>query len=137
MLIVAGGYIADRVNKIPLVLTFLGMYFAFFTITAFVGDPLSVAEIFHSPDLEMLFYFAVIISDGSSHLTGEISGSDDLWADRSGGQLCSFLDYGAGLFPSGGGADGKCLGGVAAKPSPFIAACRPIRQFGGMRHVVP
>ena len=49
----------------------------------------------------------------------------------------SFQDDGACLFPPGGGADGKCLGGVAAKPSPFIAACGPVRQFGGMRHVVP
>jgi Na+-translocating ferredoxin:NAD+ oxidoreductase RnfD subunit len=56
-----GVYITNRVNKIPLALTFFGTYFLLFTATAFVGDALSVAEIFRSPDVEMLFYFAFFI----------------------------------------------------------------------------
>jgi Na+-translocating ferredoxin:NAD+ oxidoreductase RnfD subunit len=60
-LIAAGVFIADRVNKMPLVLVFLGAYFALFTITAFVSDPLSVAEIFRTPDVEAALYFAFII----------------------------------------------------------------------------
>src|SRR5260370_734821 len=37
----AGGlWITDRVNKMPLVLTFLGAYFALFTAMAFLRDPL-------------------------------------------------------------------------------------------------
>jgi Na+-translocating ferredoxin:NAD+ oxidoreductase RnfD subunit len=62
LLLIAGGiYIADRVNKMPLVLAFLGSYFALFTIAAFVRDPLSVAEIFRTPDFEAALYFAFII----------------------------------------------------------------------------
>jgi Na+-translocating ferredoxin:NAD+ oxidoreductase RnfD subunit len=62
LLLIAGGiYIAGRVNKIPLVLAFLGCYFALFTITAFARDPLSVAEIFRTPDFEAALYFAFII----------------------------------------------------------------------------
>ena len=61
ILMATGVYITNRVNKIPLVLTFFGTYFLLFTTTAFAGDALSVAEIFHSPDLEMLFYFAFFI----------------------------------------------------------------------------
>lgn len=58
----AGGiYIADRVNKMPLVLSFLGMYFLLFTATAYLGDPRRVAEIFRSPDLEAVVFFALII----------------------------------------------------------------------------
>lgn len=57
----AGVYITNRVNKIPLVLTFLGAYFALFTATAFAGNPLPIAEIFRSPDLEMALYFAFFI----------------------------------------------------------------------------
>jgi Na+-translocating ferredoxin:NAD+ oxidoreductase RnfD subunit len=58
----AGGlYIANRVNKLPLVLTFLGVYFGLFTLNAFFGDALSVAEIFRTPDAEAAFYFAFII----------------------------------------------------------------------------
>ncbi|MGA3237541.1 MAG: RnfABCDGE type electron transport complex subunit D [Bryobacteraceae bacterium] len=60
-LIAAGVFIADRVKKMPLVLAFLGAYFALFTITAFVSDPLSVAEIFRSPDVEAALFFAFVI----------------------------------------------------------------------------
>jgi Na+-translocating ferredoxin:NAD+ oxidoreductase RnfD subunit len=60
-LLVAGVFVANRVNKMPLVLTFLGAYFALFTITAFVANPLSVVEIFRTPDVEAALYFAFII----------------------------------------------------------------------------
>lgn len=61
VLIVGGSYIASRVNKLPLVLVFLGAYFALFTMAAFARDPLSVAEIFRTPDFEAALYFAFII----------------------------------------------------------------------------
>lgn len=57
----AGVFIADRVNKLPLVLTFLGAYFLLFTVIAFVSNPLTVAEIFRTPDIEAALYFAFII----------------------------------------------------------------------------
>jgi Na+-translocating ferredoxin:NAD+ oxidoreductase RnfD subunit len=60
--LLAGGiYIADRVNKLPLVLSFLGAYFLVFTVTAYLGDPRRVAEIFRSPDIEAVLFFALII----------------------------------------------------------------------------
>ncbi len=61
VLIAAGIFITDRVNKIPLVLTFLGVYFLLFTITSFVADPRWVAEIYRSPDLEAVLFFSFII----------------------------------------------------------------------------
>lgn len=61
VLLAAGVFIADRVNKLPMVLTFLGTYFLLFTITAFVANPLSVAEIFRTPDAEAALYFAFFI----------------------------------------------------------------------------
>ena len=61
VLIATGVYIADRVNKMPLVLAFLGAYFLLFTVTAFVGDPRWVAEIFRPPDVEAALFFAFII----------------------------------------------------------------------------
>lgn len=61
LLIAGGSYIASRVNKMPLVLAFLGSYFALFTISSFVRDPLSVAEIFRTPDFEAALFFAFII----------------------------------------------------------------------------
>ncbi len=60
--LLAGGiYIADRVNKMPLVLSFLGAYFCLFTATAYLGEPRQVAEIFRSPDIDAVLYFALII----------------------------------------------------------------------------
>jgi Na+-translocating ferredoxin:NAD+ oxidoreductase RnfD subunit len=61
VLLAGGAFIAGRVNKMPLVLTFLGAYFLLFTVTAFVGNPLSVAEIFRTPDVEAALYFAFLI----------------------------------------------------------------------------
>ena len=61
LLLAAGLYIADRVNKMPLVLAFLGTYFLLFTATAFVSNPQWVAEIFRPPDLEAALFFAFII----------------------------------------------------------------------------
>jgi len=49
------------VNKMPLVLAFLGTYFVLFTGTAYLGDPQWVSEIFRSPDIEAALYFAFII----------------------------------------------------------------------------
>lgn len=61
ILIAAGVFIAGRVNKMPLVLAFLGTYFVLFTVTAFASNPLSVAGIFRTPDVEAALYFAFII----------------------------------------------------------------------------
>jgi enediyne biosynthesis protein E5 len=61
ILVSAGIFITDRVNKTPLVLAFLGTYFLLFTITAFVADARWVAEIFRTPDFQAVLYFAFII----------------------------------------------------------------------------
>jgi len=61
VLFVSGAFIADRVNKIPLVLIFLGVYFALFTLTAFLGNPGKVAEVFRAPDLHAVLFFAFFI----------------------------------------------------------------------------
>jgi Na+-translocating ferredoxin:NAD+ oxidoreductase RnfD subunit len=62
VLLVAGGvFITDRVNKVPLVLAFLGVYYLCFTVAAFVGRPQHVAEVFRAPDLQASLYFAFFI----------------------------------------------------------------------------
>ena len=60
-LVVAGVFITERVNRLPLVLSFLGIYFTLFTLAAFFGRPALVAEIFRTPDLQAAFFFAVFI----------------------------------------------------------------------------
>ncbi|HEX5501694.1 MAG TPA: RnfABCDGE type electron transport complex subunit D [Thermomicrobiales bacterium] len=58
VLAVTGLYIANRVNKLPLVLVFSGAYIALFTAVAFAGDPARVAEIFRVPDVNAAFFCA-------------------------------------------------------------------------------
>jgi Na+-translocating ferredoxin:NAD+ oxidoreductase RnfD subunit len=60
-LVAAGIFITDRINKMPLVVAFLGSYYLLFTITAFVSDPRTVSEVFRTPDLQAALYFAFII----------------------------------------------------------------------------
>jgi Na+-translocating ferredoxin:NAD+ oxidoreductase RnfD subunit len=57
----AGIFITNRVNKMPLVLAFLASYFLLFSGATFFGNALSVAEIFRTPDLEAVLYFALFI----------------------------------------------------------------------------
>jgi Na+-translocating ferredoxin:NAD+ oxidoreductase RnfD subunit len=56
-----GIFIAERVNKIPLVLAFGLVYFGAFTVTAFAADPRQVAEVYRTPDIQALLYFAFFI----------------------------------------------------------------------------
>jgi len=57
-LLAAGVFIADRVNKLPMALAFLGCYLLLFTLVAFVGDAGRAAEIFRAPDINAALFFA-------------------------------------------------------------------------------
>ena len=61
VLLATGLFITDRVNKMPLVLAFLGAYFLLFTATAYAADPTRVVEIFRAPDLHASLFFAFFI----------------------------------------------------------------------------
>jgi len=61
VLFATGLFITDRVNKLPLALVFLGLYYGLFTATAFFGDAERVAEIFRAPDLQAVLFFAFFI----------------------------------------------------------------------------
>ncbi len=60
-LLVTGVFIAARVNKLPAVLAFLGIYYFLFTLSAFVGDPAHVAELYRAPDLHAAVFFALFM----------------------------------------------------------------------------
>jgi Na+-translocating ferredoxin:NAD+ oxidoreductase RnfD subunit len=62
-MVVTGIFIADRINRLPLVVAFLGVYYALFTIAAFAGDPAWVSELFRTPDLQAVLFFALFILD--------------------------------------------------------------------------
>lgn len=61
VLFATGIFMSDRVNKLPMVLAFLGSYYLLFTVTAFVSEPRTVAEIFREPDLHAVLFFAFFI----------------------------------------------------------------------------
>ena len=61
VLFAAGIFITDRVNKAPLVVVFLGCYYLLVTLTAFFGNPAHVAELFRTPDLQEVLFFAFFI----------------------------------------------------------------------------
>ena len=63
VLFATGLFIADRINKLPLVVVFLGAYFALFTVASFLGKPVDVAEIFRTPDLQATLFFAFFMVD--------------------------------------------------------------------------
>jgi Na+-translocating ferredoxin:NAD+ oxidoreductase RnfD subunit len=58
ILIAAGAFITQRVNKVPVVLSFLGVYYLLFTVTAFLGEPRRVAALYRAPDLHAALFFA-------------------------------------------------------------------------------
>jgi Na+-translocating ferredoxin:NAD+ oxidoreductase RnfD subunit len=58
-----GVYIADRVNKLPLALTYLGTFFGLFALTAFLGNPTGAAEVFRSPDANAALFLALFMLD--------------------------------------------------------------------------
>jgi len=93
-LFVTGVFIADRVNKMPLVLAFLGGYYALFTITAYVGDPRHVVEIFRAPDLHAVLYFAFFMLTDPP--TAPIKYKDQVFC----GVLVAIVSY--GLFETSG-----------------------------------
>jgi len=57
VLLVLGAYLTDRLNKFPLVLSFLATYFLFFTVTA-VMNPRAAAEMFREPFLQAALFLA-------------------------------------------------------------------------------
>ena len=60
-LLATGIFIADRVNKMPLVLAFLAAYYLLFTLSAFISDPAWVSEVFRTPDAQAVLFFALFI----------------------------------------------------------------------------
>lgn len=63
LLVGAGYFIADRINKIPMVIMFLGTYFTLFALGSFIVPPGTVAELFRSPDLQAVLFFAFFMLD--------------------------------------------------------------------------
>ena len=62
VILVSGGLIADRINKLPMILAFFAAYFAMFTIAS-VFHTSTVGEVFRTPDLQAALFFAFFMLD--------------------------------------------------------------------------
>ena len=87
LLIAAGVFMAYRVNKMPMVLAFLGAYYLLFTATAYVSDPGRVSEVFRTPDLQAALFFAFIILTDPP--TSPTKYPDQLWC----GAITAVVSY--------------------------------------------
>jgi Na+-translocating ferredoxin:NAD+ oxidoreductase RnfD subunit len=58
ILLAIGTFITIRVNKLPAVLAFLGVYYLCVTGLAFLMNPAGVAELYRTPDLNATLFFA-------------------------------------------------------------------------------
>lgn len=63
ILVVSGLFIAQRINKLPMIAAFFAVYFAAFTSSAFSSSPAQVAEVFRAPDLHAALFFAFFMLD--------------------------------------------------------------------------
>ena len=61
-LFATGLFITVRLNKAPLVLSFLGVYYLLITSTAFIGEPARVMELYRAPDLHAALFFAFFMA---------------------------------------------------------------------------
>jgi len=67
VLIATGAYLANRVNRLPVLLGSSAVISCSFTVTAFFGNPRNVAEIYRAPILTWCF-FRILYGHGSANL---------------------------------------------------------------------
>jgi Na+-translocating ferredoxin:NAD+ oxidoreductase RnfD subunit len=60
VLLAGGAFVVDRINKFPLVTSFMGMYFGLFTLAALV-NPTAAAEMFRTPFVQSALFLALFM----------------------------------------------------------------------------
>jgi Na+-translocating ferredoxin:NAD+ oxidoreductase RnfD subunit len=95
LLLLAGGvFVVDRIDRFPLVLTFLGSYFGLFTLLA-LGNPARVAEIFRTPFLPAALFLALFMLTDPPTAPGRTS--HQIWI----GALAASVAVGSQLLGAG------------------------------------
>lgn len=102
-ILVAGGwFMAARTGKLPAALTFLATALTLFTVASFAGAARHTLQIFRSPDIEMLLFFAgFMLTDPP---TSPARDRDQVWYGVLVGAASAalFLRFGVQWFPLGG-----------------------------------
>jgi Na+-translocating ferredoxin:NAD+ oxidoreductase RnfD subunit len=94
VLVASGLFITDRLNKFPLVLTFLGAYFGLFSLAA-MANPHGVAEMFREPFLQAALFLAFFMLTDPP--TSPNRYADQIWF----GSLAAVAAVGAQLLGAG------------------------------------
>jgi Na+-translocating ferredoxin:NAD+ oxidoreductase RnfD subunit len=102
LLVGLGLYVASRVNKLPLVITFLGATLGVFTLASFAGDAAAVAEIYRPPDIDALLFFATLMLTDPP--TSPARPEHQVWYALlvAAASCFAFLHFGALWFLTGG-----------------------------------
>lgn len=77
LIILIGALTADHVNKLPLVLAFLGTYFSIFAAATFAPGGSVAAEVFLAPDAHAALFFAFFMLDDPP--TSPVRYIDQIW----------------------------------------------------------
>jgi Na+-translocating ferredoxin:NAD+ oxidoreductase RnfD subunit len=76
LLLAGGAFILERLNKFPLALSFLGVYFGLFAFAGLVG-PASVAEMFRTPFINAALFLACFMLTDPPTSPGKLN--DQIW----------------------------------------------------------
>ncbi len=96
--LVAGWYMAAKVNKLPLALAFLTASLVGFSVASFFGAGAQVAQVFRAPDINALFFFAAFMLTDPP--TSPARHGDQVWFGTVAGAIAVaiFLRFGAQWF---------------------------------------
>lgn len=147
LLALAAWYIARKVNKLPLAMTFLAVILTGTTVAAFLGDAQATAQVFRLPDINALVFFAgFMLTDPP---TSPAKPADQVWFGAVVGLLgaATFLRFGVQWFifaglPVANAAESlrRILAGRRARrprseraPQPAITAASPPVSVTPMR----
>ena len=102
VVLIGGGYIAAKVNKLPLGMAYLATAIIAFAIASYTGANAQVAQVFRAPDINALVFFAALmLTDPPS---SPAKREDQIWFGILAGALAVliFLTTGVQWFIFGG-----------------------------------
>lgn len=124
LLLAVGAFMADRVHRVPLVLSFLAVYFAAFTSTAFASDAARVAEVFQTPDVQAACFFGCFFLTDPP--TSPASGRDQIACGAlvAAAGYALFVTVGAAYYLLGGVLVGNAFVALRRRRRAALPGCR-------------
>jgi Na+-translocating ferredoxin:NAD+ oxidoreductase RnfD subunit len=77
VVLISGGWVANRANKLPAAIAFLATYFGMFTVAAFVAAPAPLGEVYRTPLMNVALFSALFMVTDPS--TSPVAFRDQLW----------------------------------------------------------